>query len=120
MGISRAWAHQGILMLNTVLTVRSGADISHQKRGWEETDEIIRVVNRKTTPVVLVLWGRKAQVKRSIPTLPPHRLVESVHPSPLSARAFLDSRPFSQINRHLTQTGQLPTDWNSVNEFPDG
>lgn len=115
-GFLESWARQGVLMLNTVLTVRGGAANSHQKRGWEEfTDEVIRVVNRKTTPVVFVLWGRKAQAKRSILTIPPHRLVETAHPSPLSARAFLGSRPFSQINRHLTETDQLPIDWNSLN-----
>lgn len=116
-GFLESWARQGILMLNTVLTVRAGAANSHQKQGWEEfTDEVIRVVNRKTQPVVFVLWGRKAQAKKSILTIPPHRLVETAHPSPLSARAFLGSRPFSQINRHLTETGQMPIDWNSVNE----
>jgi len=115
-GFLESWARQGILMLNTVLTVRAGEANSHQKRGWEEfTDEVIRVVNHQPAPVVFVLWGRKAQAKQAIISAPPHRIVATAHPSPLSARAFLGSRPFSQINRHLIDLGHRPIDWNSVN-----
>lgn len=115
-GFLESWALQGILMLNTVLTVRAGEANSHQQRGWEEfTDEIIRELNRRTTPVVFVLWGRQAQRKLALISTPPHRVVATAHPSPLSARHFLGSRPFSQINQHLTATGQVPIDWNSVN-----
>lgn len=116
-GFLESWARQGILMLNTVLTVRAGEANSHQKQGWEEfTDEIMRELNRSTQPLVFVLWGRQAQKKQSILVAPHHRIVATAHPSPLSARAFLGSRPFSQINRHLVDLGRAPIRWDSVND----
>jgi uracil-DNA glycosylase len=111
-GFLEHWAKQGILMLNTVLTVRAGDANSHQKRGWERfTDRIIALCNEKDSRVVFVLWGRKAQEKTALITNPQHRIVACAHPSPLSAKQFFGSRPFSQINRHLAEAGQPPIDW---------
>jgi uracil-DNA glycosylase len=111
-GFLEHWAKQGILLLNTVLTVRAGAANSHQKRGWERfTDRIIALCNDKPSRVVFVLWGKKAQEKIPLITNPQQRIVAGAHPSPLSAKLFLGSRPFSQINRHLADAGQTPIDW---------
>jgi uracil-DNA glycosylase len=105
-----AWAAQGVLMLNTVLTVRSGEANSHRKKGWEKfTDAVIRKVNDKTSRVVFVLWGKPAQKKLSLIDEDRHVVVQSAHPSPLSARTgFFGSRPFSQINQTLEED---PIDW---------
>jgi uracil-DNA glycosylase len=107
------WAVQGVLLLNRVLTVRDGEPGSHAGRGWELiTEAIVRVINDRPTPVVFVLWGRPAQSVRPIIDETRHVVIESVHPSPLSAkRGFFGSRPFSQINAALGKMGQPPIDW---------
>jgi uracil-DNA glycosylase len=111
-GYLEHWAQQGVLLLNTVLTVRAHEANSHQKRGWEQfTDRIIQLVNAKNEPVVFVLWGKKAQAKTPLINAPQHRIVATAHPSPLSVKQFLGSRPFSQVNRHLAEAGLPPVDW---------
>lgn len=112
-GSLEPWARQGVLLLNTSLTVRHGEAGSHQGRGWETfTDEIIRTVNKKTDRVVFLLWGKPARAKCSFIDLDRHAVVESVHPSPLSAyRGFFGSRPFSRANRLLAEGGRGPIDW---------
>lgn len=106
-----AWAKQGILMLNVVLTVRDGQSNSHKNKGWENfTDEIIRLVSQKDKPVVFVLWGKDAQKKIPLIDQEKHKIVQGAHPSPL-ATGFLGSRPFSKINQILRETGQGEIDW---------
>ena len=111
------WAKQGMLMLNTVLTVRAHQPNSHQKHGWEIfTDEVIRKVNAKTDPVVFVLWGAPAQKKMALIDTTRHTIVKSAHPSPLSARnGFFGSKPFSQINTALRAAGKPEIDWQLPN-----
>ena len=108
-----AWALQGVLLLNTVLTVRHGQADSHKGKGWEAfTDEVIRLVNQKTDPVVFVLWGRNAQAKKSLITNPIHLVLCAPHPSPLSAHyGFFGSKPFSKINAFLESHGRQPIEW---------
>lgn len=111
-GFLESWARQGVLMLNTVLTLRASEAFSHRGQGWEEfTDHLIRLVNAKPTRVVFVLWGRAAQEKKVLVTNPLHRVVESAHPSPLSARMFFGSRCFSKVNAHLAEAALSPIDW---------
>ena len=111
-GDLKAWAKQGVLMLNTVLTARAGAANSHQKQGWETfTDRVIQLVNEKESRVVFVLWGRKAQAKIPLVTAPQHRVVAGAHPSPLSVKKFLGSRPFSQVNALLKEARGAPIAW---------
>ena len=107
------WATQGVLLLNTTLTVRGGQAASHQKHGWETfTDEVIRAVNNKEDRVVFILWGASAAKKRALIDTERHRIIASVHPSPLSAhRGFFGSKPFSETNRHLVEAGREPIDW---------
>lgn len=107
------WAHQGVLLLNTVLTVQARNANSHRGQGWETfTDEVIRHVNAKEDPVVFVLWGSPAKKKKALIDTSRHAIVESVHPSPLSAhRGFLGSKPFSQTNTTLLAAGREPIDW---------
>ncbi len=107
------WAKQGVLLLNAVLTVREHQPASHQTLGWQNfTDHILSLLNQKTTPVVFVLWGNFARSKRALLTNPIHLVIESAHPSPLSAyRGFFGSKPFSSINRFLVSTGQRPIDF---------
>lgn len=107
------WATQGVLLLNTTLTVRRGQAASHQNRGWEIfTDEVIKAVNRKEQPVVFILWGSAAGKKRALIDTDRHHIVSSVHPSPLSAnRGFFGSKPFSCTNELLKLSGQEPIDW---------
>lgn len=108
-----AWADQGVLLLNRVLTVRPGEAGSHRKRGWEAvTDQLIRflVAREPAQPLVAVLWGNDAQALT--PLLGETAIVASVHPSPLSARrGFFGSRPFSRVNELLVQQGAAPIDW---------
>jgi uracil-DNA glycosylase len=120
LGVSRpahgdltAWARQGVLLLNTCLTVRAGQAGSHHGKGWETfTDAVLRVVNGKPHPVVFVLWGAQARKKRSLVDTTRHVVIESAHPSPLSAHnGFLGSRPFSRINAALIEHGLDPIDW---------
>ncbi len=106
-----AWAEQGVLLLNRVLTVRAGAPASHRRRGWEAvTEQAIRALVARPQPLVAVLWGRDAQsLKRMLGDTP---TIESAHPSPLSAsRGFFGSRPFSRVNTLLEQQGAAPVDW---------
>ncbi len=107
------WARQGVLLLNTTLTVRGGAAASHQKRGWETfTDEVIRVVDAKDDPVVFILWGSAARRKKELVDTSRHAVIESPHPSPLSAsNGFFGSRPFSRTNEALAARGRDPVDW---------
>lgn len=107
------WAHQGVLLLNTTLTVREGEPGSHKDRGWEHiTDAVISALNGKPTRVVFVLWGAHARNKKTLVTQAHHVVIESAHPSPLSAhRGFFGSKPFSQINSALEEAGLSPIDW---------
>jgi uracil-DNA glycosylase len=111
------WAEQGMLMLNAVLTVRAHTPNSHKNKGWETfTDAAIRAVNQKSDPVVFVLWGGYAQKKRSLIDTSRHTIVESAHPSPLSARSgFFGSKPYSKINEALRAAGKKEIDW----QIPD-
>lgn len=107
------WARQGVLLLNTTLTVRGGAAASHQGRGWETfTDAVISAVAAKPTRVVFLLWGASSRRKRSLIDTSRHVVIESAHPSPLSAHnGFFGSRPFSRANQALRESGQEPIDW---------
>lgn len=107
------WAEQGVLMLNTVLTVRAHQANSHQGRGWEQfTDAIINAVNAQDRPIVYMLWGRPAQSKIPMLTNPKHLILKAPHPSPLSAyRGFFGCKHFSQANEFLRKNGIEPIDW---------
>ena len=111
------WAKQGVLMLNTLLTVRAHQAFSHSRIGWEEfTDAAIRAVDTVEKPVVFILWGRHAQSKKALITQPQRLVIESAHPSPLSAsRGFFGSRPFSRANEWLARHGEAPIDWQIEN-----
>ena len=108
-----AWAKQGVLLLNTVLTVRQAQPTSHQGQGWEQfTDRVIAELNNKQTPVVFLLWGAHAQRKAQLITNPIHYKLATVHPSPLSAhRGFFGCRHFSKANALLEQHGMTPIEW---------
>ena len=116
-GYLASWAEQGILMLNTVLTVRAGAIGSHRGKGWETfTDAVIERVNAKKETVIFVLWGRDAQSKAAKIDDGRHVIVRGAHPSPLSARnGFFGTRPFSAVNRALKKAGKPEIDW----QIPD-
>ena len=107
------WAKQGVLMLNTVLTVRAHQANSHRGIGWEEfTDAAIRVLNTQDRPIVFILWGRPAQMKKAMLNNPKHLILEAPHTSPLSSyRGFFGSRPFSKTNQFLEANGVEPIDW---------
>ena len=107
------WAKQGVLLLNTVLTVRAHQAFSHRGIGWEEfTDAVIRLVSQEEEHVVFILWGAYARKKKSLIDASKHLIIESAHPSPLSAyRGFFGSRPFSRANAFLEAQGQPPIDW---------
>ncbi|MGI6055888.1 MAG: uracil-DNA glycosylase [Bilifractor sp.] len=111
------WAKQGVMMLNTVLTVRAHQANSHRNIGWEEfTDAAIRVLADQDRPMVFILWGRPAQRKAEMIYNPKHLVLKSPHPSPLSAyRGFFGSRPFSKTNRYLEENGIEPIDWQIEN-----
>lgn len=111
-GYLEPWARQGVLMLNTALTVRARQANSHRGRGWERfTDRIIELVAAKQTRVVFVLWGREAQKKRVLITQSHHTVIATAHPSPLSVRKFFGCRCFSRVNRALADAGLAPIDW---------
>ena len=114
-----SWAEQGVLLLNTVLTVRAHAAASHQKQGWEEfTDAVIRAVDALPQQLVFVLWGHPAAGKQKL--ISRHRCILSAHPSPLSAyRGFFGSRPFSRINAILQESGSGVIDWQSIVQEKD-
>ena len=107
------WAKQGVLMLNTVLTVRAHQANSHRGIGWEQfTDAVIRAVDAQDRPIVFLLWGRPAQMKKSMLHNPKHLILEAPHPSPLSAyRGFFGCKHFSQTNAFLENNGLAPIDW---------
>lgn len=112
-GCLDAWARQGVLLLNTTLTVRAGQAASHQGRGWETfTDAVIRAVDAKPEPVVFILWGAAARKKATLVDTTRHTVITSAHPSPLSAHnGFFGSRPFSRANEALAAAGREPVDW---------
>lgn len=112
-GNLESWARQGVLLINATLTVRAHAAGSHQKHGWETfTNRVIEAVNQKTDRVVFVLWGASARKKKELVDTSRHVIIESPHPSPLSAhRGFFGSRPFSRTNEALIAVGLAPIDW---------
>lgn len=107
------WAKQGVLLLNTVLTVEEGNAGSHQKKGWEAfTDAVIQAVNQQEQPVVFILWGAHAQKKAALIDQSKHHIISSAHPSPLSAKqGFFGSQPFSKANAFLQSVGRTPIQW---------
>lgn len=108
-----SWAKQGVLLLNTVLTVREGQAYSHRGKGWEIlTDKIIEKLNEREKPIIFILWGKPAQEKMKMIDKSRHIILTSAHPSPLSAhRGFLGSKPFSKTNDALMALGEIPIDW---------
>lgn len=112
-GCLDAWAEQGVLLLNTSLSVRGGQANSHQGLGWEKlTDRVIELLNARKKPVVFILWGSNARSKKRLITNPDDLIIESPHPSPLSAsRGFFGSRPFSKANAFLESHGMRPINW---------
>ncbi|MDD3338886.1 MAG: uracil-DNA glycosylase [Lachnospiraceae bacterium] len=116
-GYLEKWAKQGVLMLNTVLTVRAHQANSHRGLGWEQfTDAAIKALNEQDRPIVFILWGRPAQMKKALLNNPKHLILEGPHPSPLSAyRGFFGSKPFSQTNAFLEKNGLTPIDWQIEN-----
>jgi uracil-DNA glycosylase len=107
------WTAEGVLLLNTILSVRKNSPLSHQNLGWQTfTDHIITLLDQKDTPIVFVLWGSHARSKKILLRNPRHLIIENVHPSPLSAyRGFFGSRPFSKINDYLVKNGVKPIDF---------
>lgn len=115
-GYLMPWAEQGVLLLNTVLTVRAHEAASHKGRGWEKfTDAVIKAVNDRDEPVVFLLWGGHAKKKASLIDTSRHTIVQGAHPSPLSAKLFHGSKPFSQIDAALEKMGHKPIDWTIPN-----
>lgn len=112
-GYLKKWADQGVLLLNTVLTVRAHQPNSHQGKGWERfTDAVIQAVNAQDRPIVYFLWGKPAQTKKKMLTNPKHLILTAPHPSPLSAyRGFFGCKHFSQANEFLKANGAEPIDW---------
>ena len=108
-----SWARQGVLLLNATLTVRQDGAGTHQGHGWEVfTDAVVRILGSQKSPIAFVLWGAFARNKKSLITQPQHTIIESVHPSPLSAHnGFFGSKPFSRINQALRANGSDPIDW---------
>ncbi|MEK3888560.1 uracil-DNA glycosylase [Bacillus sp. FSL K6-3431] len=116
-GYLTKWAEQGVLMLNTVLTVRAGEAHSHRGKGWETlTDKVISLINEREQPVVFILWGRPAQEKIKLINTGKHKIIQSPHPSPFAARkGFFDSKPFSKTNEFLQELGMEQIDWQISN-----
>ncbi len=116
-GYLTKWAEQGVLLLNTVLTVRAHQANSHRNIGWEEfTDAAIRVLNAQNRPIVFILWGRPAQMKETMLNNPKHMILKAPHPSPLSSyRGFFGSKPFSKTNSFLRENGLQEIDWQIEN-----
>ena len=116
-GCLKAWSQQGGLLLITVLTVRAHQANSHRNMGWEKfTDRIIEILNEREKPIAFVLWGAPARKKKKMITNPKHFIVESAHPSPLSAfNGFFGSRPFSKVNAFLEAVGEKPINWQIPN-----
>ena len=113
-----SWAKQGVLLLNATLTVRSGQANSHKDIGWADfTDSIIKKLDEQSNPMVFILWGANARSKKKYITNKNHLIIESAHPSPLSAyNGFFGSKPFSKANAFLSSHGSKEINWNSVNE----
>lgn len=107
------WAEQGVLLLNTVLTVRAGQAASHRGHGWEQfTDKVIRLLNERDEQIVFVLWGNDARRKTALITNPKHKIIQGVHPSPLSAdKGFFGSKPYSRVNQFLASAQKTPIQW---------
>lgn len=116
-GYLTKWTEQGVLLLNTVLTVQAHSANSHRGMGWEKfTDAAIKILNEQDRPIVFILWGRPAQQKKAMLNNPKHMILESPHPSPLSARTgFFGSRPFSKANAFLAENHLEPIDWQIEN-----
>lgn len=116
-GYLEKWAKEGVLLLNTALTVRQAEANSHKKIGWEKlTDHIIELLNEREDPIVFILWGNNAISKEKIITNDRHYIIKSVHPSPLSSfRGFFGSKPFSKTNDYLISIGKEPIDWQIEN-----
>ena len=112
-GYLKKWADQGVMLLNTTLTVREGEANSHKDLGWSHfTNNSIALLNALSTPKVFILWGNDAKTKKSLITNPNHLIIESAHPSPLSAyHGFFGSKPFSKANEFLIANGRKPIDW---------
>lgn len=111
-GCLLSWARQGVLLLNTLLTVRQSEPMSHQKRGWEVfTDAVVAKLSQRKDPVIFLLWGRAAQEKCQLPKNSSHKVFTAAHPSPLSVRNFSGCRHFSQANEFLIQQGKTPIQW---------
>ena len=112
-GYLEKWAKQGVLLLNSVLTVRDGQAFSHRNQGWEQlTDAAIAALSARPKPVVFILWGKAAQAKQALIDQSQNIIIKSAHPSPLSAnRGFFGSRPFSKTNDALRAMGEKPIDW---------
>ncbi|NBI29300.1 uracil-DNA glycosylase [Chengkuizengella marina] len=115
-GCLEKWAAQGVLLLNTVLTVRDGQAHSHKGKGWEMfTDQVMLSLNDRLKPVIFILWGKPAQLKRKLITSPQHYIIEAPHPSPLSAhRGFFGSTPFSKVNTFLKRKGIEEINWGEI------
>ena len=111
------WARQGVLLLNTTLTVRKGSPQSHKGHGWEIfTDKVITLLSEREEPVVFILWGGNARAKKALINTRRHKIIESAHPSPLSAyNGFFGSRPFSRANEYLISIGEAPIDFSQFN-----
>ncbi len=109
-----SWANQGVLLLNALLTVEKDRALSHKDFGWERfTDYVIKILNEREKPIIFVLWGNFARNKKELLTNKKHYIIESAHPSPLSAsRGFFGSKPFSKINKILKDLGEKEIDWN--------
>lgn len=116
-GYLKKWSSQGVMLLNTVLTVREGMANSHKNMGWEcFTDKIISLLNNREDPIIFILWGSNAQSKLNIINNSKHYIIKSAHPSPLSAyRGFFTSKPFSRANKFLASIGKEPIDWQIEN-----
>ncbi|KPB03025.1 uracil-DNA glycosylase [Bacillus sp. CHD6a] len=112
-GFLMEWAKQGVLLLNTVLTVRESSPNSHKGKGWELfTDEVIRLLNKRDKPIIFILWGKHAEQKEALITNSHHYILKSPHPSPFSARkGFFGSRPFSKVNAILEELGEDAINW---------
>lgn len=112
-GCLESWARNGVLLLNTVLTVRESRPNSHKGKGWERfTDRVIELLNKRKKPMVFILWGNNAKAKESLITNPDHCIIKGPHPSPLSAHyGFWGGKYFSRTNEFLVSTGQEPVDW---------
>ena len=117
-GYLQPWAEEGVLLLNTTLTVRGGQPLSHKGQGWETfTDAVINALNQKEEPIVFLLWGSPARAKKALLNNPRHLILEAPHPSPLSAyHGFFGCKHFSKCNRFLAQNGIAPIRWESIAE----